>query len=210
MKILKIRKVYMIKKIMMFLIVGSTVFALKVSPPVMEDTFEGREIFREITVTNDTSSVKRYEVGIEKPEDTTDDSYYLGDTMKVFPRVVSIKPGESKKVRVLIEDSPEYTDGEYRAYVTLEEMQGPQSEGVNFQMNMRSSVYAIKGELRESGKIEGERIVNTGNSSLRLLAKSGEEVSNVFIPRGGSIPVKSVEDGAVLINRRTEKEIHID
>lgn len=190
---------------LIFILIYSISFSIKLSPPVVEGRFEGREIFKEITLINDSAVVKRYEVSVVKPENIMDDTYYLGETMKVFPKYLSIQPGESKKVRVLIEDSERYTEGEYRAYISFEELESPGQEGIQFLMNMRTSVYALKGSITEEGRKQEGKIINTGNSSLRLIVEDGEDRSELFVPRGGSAPAEGIPEGSKVFSRRSER-----
>lgn len=201
----------MLKKIgLIFILIYTISFSIKLSPPVVEGRFEGKEIFREVTIINDSAVVKRYEVSVVKPEDIMDDTYYLGETIKIFPRYLSIQPGESKKVRVLIEDSERYLDGEYRAYISFEELERPGQEGIQFLMNMRTSIYALKGSITEEWKMENGKIINTGNSSLRLIVENGEDRSELFVPRGGSASGELISKGSRVFSRRSENYLNFN
>lgn len=189
---------------LIFIFIYSISFSIKLSPPVLEGRFEEREIFKEVTIINDSAVVKRYEVSVVKPENIMDDAYYLGETMKIFPKYLSIQPGESKKVRVLIEDSEKYLEGEYRAYISFEELERPGQEGIQFLMNMRTSVYALKGRITEDCRLQEGKIMNTGNSSLRLIVENGKEKSELFVPRGGSAPAELISEDSKVFSRRSE------
>ncbi len=193
---------------LIFILIYSISFSIKLSPPVLEGRFEGREIFKEVTIINDSAVVKRYEVRVVKPENIMEDAYYLGETMKIFPKYLSIQPGESKKVRVLIENSEKYSEGEYRAYISFEELEKPGQEGIQFLMNMRTSVYALKGRITEKYRMQGGEIVNTGNSSLRLIVENGEEKSELFVPRGGSASAELISEGSRVFSRRSERYLN--
>ncbi|GLI55344.1 hypothetical protein PM10SUCC1_08580 [Propionigenium maris DSM 9537] len=195
---------------LIFFLIYSISFSIKLSPPVVEGRFEGREIFKEVTIINDSAVVKRYEVNVVKPENIMEEAYYLGKTMKVFPKFLSIQPGESKKVRILIEDSERYSEGEYRAYISFEELEKPGQKGIQFLMNMRTSVYALKGRVTEEYRMQGGEIINTGNSSLRLIVENGEEKSELFVPRGGSASAEIISKDSKVFSRRSERYLNFN
>jgi len=83
-------------------------------------------------------------------------------------------------------------------------LERPGQEGIQFLMNMRTSVYALKGRITEDCRLQEGEIMNTGNSSLRLIVENGEEKFELFVPRGGSAPAELISKNSRVFSRRSE------
>lgn len=79
-----------------------------------------RNSTQEIIVENPGTDKVRAEIGFEKPEDTKSDSY-MGEWIKVYPKILNLKPGESKKVRFTVKKPKDISEGEYKTMIIFDE-----------------------------------------------------------------------------------------
>lgn len=207
------------------LIVSVNAFAISISPKIIEAKLVDQEVFKEIRVKNDTNTPKRYKVSIVKPINIGSDDYYIGNNIEFYPPILNLKPNDIKSVKLLIEDFNDLQDGEYRCYLSLEEITPLNSKGISIRINLNSAIYANKGKLNKSLEINDFKINNTlvqgtienkGNTSLKIIARylmeNGSTVDHeFFIGRKGHQNLKYQGKNKVvqveLLDRDTKKHI---
>lgn len=147
----------------------------------------------EVILMNNTSEPMRVETSLEAPEGYG--KYNLNDNVKLYPKMVSIKPGGRQIVRFRVKPSSNMEAGEYKSYIVFKEKEGEikkvktnieESTGVSVQIKMLAeigiSIYGtygkqiIEGNLDnftvklsgEDNLIMGADVVSKGNASLKL------------------------------------------
>jgi len=215
----------MIGYLLACLIISSNVFAISISPKIIEAKLVDKEVFKEIRVKNDSNIPKRYKVSIVKPVNLGSDDYYIGNNIEFYPPILNLKPNDTKSIKLLIEDFNDLQDGEYRSYLSLKEITPSNSKGISIKMNVNSAIYANKGKLNKSLEINDFKINNTlvqgiienrGNTSLKIIAKyimeNGTSVQReFFIGRKGHHDLEYQGENKVvqveLLDRDTKKHI---
>lgn len=184
------------------LIISANVFAISISPKIIEATLVDQEVFKEIRVKNDTNTPKRYKISIVKPVNIGSDDYYIGNNIEFYPPILNLKPNDTKSIKLLIEDFNDLQDGEYRCYLSLKEITPSNSKGISIRINLNSAIYANKGKLNKSLEINDFKINNTlvqgiienkGNTSLKIIARYLME-NGSFIDREFFIGRKGHQD----------------
>lgn len=143
---MKSKKVVLIISIL-FMVVNLTSFSLiKVSmDPYYLDIDVSKPVTSEITITNSTDKFVRYRLSFKKPEGLGD-KYYIGEEMQLYPRVISLPPNDSKKVRVRLKKVISSQGREFIAMINFEELKGEDemptviSEDSTVQMSANISV----------------------------------------------------------------------
>lgn len=187
----------LIVSLLVCLIISTYTFAISISPEITEAKLIDQEVFKEIRVKNDSDTPKRYKVSVVKPMNLTSDDYYIGDHIEFYPPILNLRPNDTKSVKLLIENFKDLPDGEYRGYLSLEEITPSNKKGVSIKVNLKSAIYANKGKLHKDFKIINFKInnktaqgiiENKGNTSLKIIARylmeNGSTVDNeLFIGR---------------------------
>ena len=189
-------------------------FSIAISPNITEVEVNGDKNYREIRVRNDSTTHKRYDVSINRPAALEDDSYYMGDKIQVYPPILSLKPGEVRVIKILVDttETKDFSLGESRALLSIRERLSKNNVGVSIGTTINSTIYAYRGDThsgfeikdfsRERGSVRG-RIINTGNASLKLKIRYSFEGSfpeefSLFIPRDGSWDMDSSFESHIL------------
>lgn len=81
-----------------------------------------RSYTQEVTVANSENKSLRYRVNIEKPSNQKDPNLYMGEWIRYYPKILSVPPKSSRVVRFRVTPPEGLEDGEYRAYLALEEI----------------------------------------------------------------------------------------
>ena len=74
----------------------------------------------EIVLINNTSDPMRLESFLEAPKGY--EKYNLNDNIKLYPKMVAIKPGGKQLVRFRVKPSKNMVDGEYKSYIVFKEV----------------------------------------------------------------------------------------
>ncbi|MDP0489020.1 MAG: molecular chaperone [Fusobacterium sp. JB021] len=150
----------------------------------------------EVILMNNTAEPMRVSTFLEAPEGYG--KYNLNKNIKLYPKMVSIKPGGRQIVRFRVKPSPNMEPGEYKSYIVFKEKEGEikkvetnieESTGIGVQLKMLAeigiSIYGtygeqiVKGSLSnftvkladEDNVIMGCDLVSKGNASLKLSRK---------------------------------------
>ncbi|MFW5787439.1 MAG: fimbria/pilus periplasmic chaperone [Halanaerobiaceae bacterium] len=132
----------------------------------------------EVNVFNSSEQVIRVRVETEPPEGQPEEEY-LGDWIKVYPRVISIEPGQQRVVRFSLRTpEEEVPDGEYRSLLFFEELppeedknekenkedQKPQGDEVSIDFDLLTKIginlYGQFGEIEHKGQLRNTEIEN--------------------------------------------------
>jgi P pilus assembly chaperone PapD len=166
----------MIKKIMIYLILFSTLYGnFEVAPQIQRINLD-RPTTRKIYLKNGTDKLKKIKVYSQVPENQKDKSLYMGDWIIVYPKIVYLKPNGKKVLRMAARPPQGLKDGEYRSYLVFEELptkkntgEGDNNKvGVNIEVlyKLISTVYGYKGNLIYDGTIKDLKIVKSEKDSI--------------------------------------------
>ena len=108
------------------MIITSYGFNLGIAPTTFNLDLN-RSQTREVTILNNTDSVMRVEVFAERPEDTKEASY-LGEYIRVYPKIVNIRPFGKQVVKFAVRVPKELEAGDYKSYLVFKELPGKPSE----------------------------------------------------------------------------------
>lgn len=163
-------------------------FNIGIAPTSFEISLDKPET-KEVTILNNTAEEMRVEVSPEKPENYNEE-HYLGKWMRIYPKVVSVKPFGKQIVRFALRTPSDLPHGEYKSYLVFKEIPKKPVDEINKKENMKIninmlteiaiSIYGEKGNqniiaevkkinLKKDGnKIQLEtEIVPKGNSSVK-------------------------------------------
>ncbi len=87
-----------------------------------------RSITQELNVSNGGDESVRYRVNIVRPENQRNPNLYMGDWVRYYPKILSVPPKSSRVVRFRVNAPEGLEDGEYRAYLALEEIPKKEEE----------------------------------------------------------------------------------
>lgn len=105
-----------------FFIISLVSYSLNFSVyPIKFDVDFQKVTTHEITVTNNTLEPLRIEAYPEVDK-AFGEKYNLNDKIVLFPKVVSIKPGASQKLRFRVKPNAEMQNGEYKSFITFKEI----------------------------------------------------------------------------------------
>lgn len=119
------KKKWVVVIVFLFIVVNFTTFSLlkvNLSPNYL-DIDVTKPSTQEIVVTNGTGDFVRYKLSFKKPKDV-DEEYYMGDNLIIYPRVISLPPNESRKVRIRLKAPIDSEEKEFLAMIHFEELKG--------------------------------------------------------------------------------------
>lgn len=142
----------------------------------------------ELYIINNTTAPLRIEVFSEADKDFGEE-YNVNDNIKIFPKMVSVKPGGRQVVRFRV--LPKKEDGEFKSYITFRELPktapktDSKSNGISSNIGILAEisipVYGKGNNVNVSGEItklnyfkRGDSlqmdvtVVSKGNSALKL------------------------------------------
>lgn len=80
-----------------------------------------RTTTQELKIINNTEEPLRVEMFAESDKEFGEE-FNLNSNIKIFPNIISIKPGESQIVRFRVKPNEKLNDGEYKSYLTFKEV----------------------------------------------------------------------------------------
>ena len=214
----------MFKKLFLFLFLfNSLSFAFEFSPLGFDKRIDTGEGYGEFIYGNSGDEVVRYKINISSNGKDNDISKYVS----VYPKILTIKPKSSGKVKVYVEAPPTLKKGIYGFMIGSEsvaipflqkEKQGNVAPAVSFKTPIGLEMQAYVGEVGQSFEISNEKIItkkNKDNKNIKIYTSNlknstgrGYEIGVGFVDSQNSlIGVESMgrinDDG----NMRIENEI---
>ena len=165
-----------------------------------------RKITQELNVVNSGDESVRYRVSVERPANQRDQSMYLGEWVRYYPKILSVPPKSSRVVRFRVSAPEGLEDGEYRAYLALEEVpkkeeeikklaeeakQGEEEEVSDKEMGIflhnrigfKMALYGEKGKLDPNVEFQNLTLSEANEKRLQINGK---------ILNKGNVSVKSI------------------
>ncbi len=170
---------------------------LSVSPKRV--IFEGRERAQELLLINTGNKTKKYRIGFKQLKMNTaggyetavnsDDSLFASDAVRFSPRQVTLEPGQSQTVRLLVRKPKNFVDGEYRSHLTFSEIP---SDDDQFGVPKNDAPQGFAFRMRPLLGISIPIIVRQGKLSQAVSIKKptiGGNVVNLELHREGQASV---------------------
>lgn len=119
------------------------IYPIKFEKDITEGAYE------EFTLYNRSNKVRRYRIYIEDVEGRNS----MKDWIEVYPKSISIKSLEEKKVKIFIEAPGNIKNGIYESNFVVKEILPPTTELTNEEKNKKTNILTMV-KLRLKGKIE--------------------------------------------------------
>lgn len=211
-------------KIILLLVLASQSAWAQLSVSPKRVIFEGRERSQELLLLNTGETSKKYRIyfrqlkmtqegGYEPLDDSTtddknvddknDENHFASQAVRFSPRQVTLAPGMTQTIRLLVRKPKGFTDGEYRSHLTFSEIpddnigqsiETPSADqGFAFQMRpllgMSIPIIIRQGKLSQAVEIKQASIEsNELNFELHRkgLASVYGLITATFTPKDGS------------------------
>ena len=112
---------------------------LMVSPTRI--VFEGNERTQKVNLINNGSETGRYRISFVRRKMTEDGKFvevsenepgmYSDDIVRYSPRQVTLQPGQSQTVRLMLRKKRDMQDGEYRSHMLFQSLPDPATSDIN-------------------------------------------------------------------------------
>lgn len=184
----------------LYIFYSFNILSIELNPVIFRFSLEAPKT-QELSVINGKDKSARYRVSLQRPENQKDPDLYMGEWVRYYPKILSVPPKSTRVVRFRVTPpkGKKLKDGEYRAYLILEEIpkkedMATSSENSETQMNLKLntmlryslSLYGEKGEMKPQLEFEKfeitqdkekqerfrlmGKIINKGNTSQRTAA----------------------------------------
>lgn len=118
-----------LKKIFtLFFLLANMIFALEIGPTMFEQRIDGSGGYREFTVSNSTNTTLRYKLTVFPGSDKDRD---MSKWTEVSPKILTIKPGKTGKLKIFTKTPNGIPEGEYKYILSLKTMDLPKLLGEN-------------------------------------------------------------------------------
>lgn len=165
------------------LFTGAAKAQMSVSPMVIETKAERGQAQGMITITNTSNAPSRVRVYAEPFTYNRDTGFQtltnsspnnLTSYLQFSPREMTIKPGESRRVRLITRLAPNLPEGEYRAVVfneTLTESKDSAGNNVSLVARIGVTFYVRKGNLSPNLAVDSASF-NPQQKQIQLLVRN--------------------------------------
>lgn len=147
-------------KVLLFTAVSISAFAyINLSPTTLDKNI-GVGAYQEFSLYNGTTIPFRYKitpVAMTENKKVMDMSKWI----EIYPKIVTVKPTESKKFKVYVKAKPDSLEGDYGAFLNIRQMSVPKLKGEKdesigagavIMVNVNMGIYGYVGD--ENPKIE--------------------------------------------------------
>lgn len=189
-------------KFLLFFIISINIFSYtSVSPLYFDERIDGEGGYKEYTLSNATRKIVGYKIYFEKKSEKND----MSEWVDYYPKKLTLNPGESKKIKVLITSPKRIKKGEYITNFCIKEIETPSKRNKNMELltNLKIELAGYVGNLSPKLDITNLKL---SNSKLSLDIKNiGEkrEWLELYINQGK----KSYYLGAVRLFKNKHKHI---
>lgn len=162
-------------KILIFLFLTIEAFAyINITPITFDERIDREGGAKEYILSNSSKKNKRYRIYVESTEEIKD----MTDWVEWYPKSVSLKSGESKKIKVLITAPDEAKRGEYTTKLCIKELETPtEKENVNILTNLKIELAGYVGDIKPKLTVE---IKNKDAQNKEFVIKNTGEIRRRF------------------------------
>lgn len=177
---------------LMFLLLGTLAwgFNFSVAPTRFEVALD-KVNTNEIILVNNTAEPMRLESFLEVPKGY--EKHNLNESIKLYPKMISIKPGGKQIVRFRVKPEGKLETGEYKSYVVFKEIplkdksieqDGAVSAQIKMITEVGISIYGYHGDIKRETEITDIKFVpNFQNSTLKIVADANAKGNSSEIVR---------------------------
>lgn len=173
----------------LYIIYSFNILSIELNPVIFRFSLETPKT-QELSVINSKDKSARYRVSLQRPENQKDPDLYMGEWVRYYPKILSVPPKSTRVVRFRVTPPKGKTlkDGEYRAYLILEELPkkedmvtakgNTEKEGnqmdlkLNTMLRYSLSLYGEKGEIKPQLEFEKFKITQDKEKQDRIRLKS--------------------------------------
>jgi P pilus assembly chaperone PapD len=215
---------------------------LMVSPTRI--VFEGNERTQKVNLINNGSETGRYRISFVRRKMTEDGKFvevsenepgmYSDDIVRYSPRQVTLQPGQSQTVRLMLRKKRDMQDGEYRSHMLFQSLPDPATSDINKltdnnstgltvqlipvvgitipvivrQGKLSSTVSLSEFELKQANTVKAE---NTLSFKINREGNSSAygDFRVYFTPRGGETVVLAQVNGVAVYTPLASRSVDI-
>lgn len=200
--------------IFLFFILSSLAFGyINIYPLYFDQRIDGMGGIKDFILTNTTSKTVRYQINILNENRGLDMSSWT----EIYPRTLTLKPGEKGEVKMFIKAPKGSLVGEYSTILNIKELGIPTEEKrdkkIDVFTNLKIKLYGYVGKLDSSISLENFKLIKENNKfhfvgklkneSLRrikleiILADSNEKngmlISEIKLKKGEEIDLSNLK-----------------
>ena len=215
---------------------------LMVSPTRI--VFEGNERTQKVNLINNGSETGRYRISFVRRKMTEDGKFeevsenepgmYSDDIVRFSPRQVTLQPGQSQTVRLMLRKKRDMQDGEYRSHMLFQSLPDPATSDINILTDNNSTgltvqlipvvgitipVIVRQGKLSSTVSLSDFELkqANTVKAENTLSFKINREGNSsaygdfrvYFIPKGGEAVVVAQVNGLAVYTPLASRSVDI-
>lgn len=146
-------------KFLLFFVISINLFAYtSVSPLYFDERIDGEGGYKEYTLSNATRKIVGYKIYFEKKNEKNDMTKWVD----YYPKKLTLNPGESKKVKILITSPKDAKNGEYITNFCIKEIETPSEKGgrINLLTNLKIELAGYVGNIPTKLSIDNLKLVN--------------------------------------------------
>lgn len=148
----------------------STFSYMNVDPVIFDKRIDNGGSTQEYHITNVTNTPVGYRIYTEKIPETKND---MTSWIEYYPRELKLSPGETGKIKVLIEAPDKTKEGEYISTLGIKEVNIPTSEKKNSTVqiytNLKIEIAGFVGDLKPELELKN---LNLDGNNLKLEIKN--------------------------------------
>lgn len=152
----------------------STFSYMNVDPVIFDKRIDNGGAIQEYHITNVTNSPIGYRIYTEKIPEAKND---MTSWIEYYPRELKLSPGETGKIKVLIEAPDEVKKGEYISTLGIKEVNIPTSEKKNSTVqiytNLKMEIAGFVGDLKPEIELKN---LSLNENKLKLELKNIGEI----------------------------------
>ncbi len=203
---------------------GAASSQVSVSPLIIEAQAKRGQAQGMITLTNTSNNPSRVRVYAQPFTYSRDEGFQileksendLSPYLQFSPRELTIKPGQSRRVRLISRLAPSLADGEYRAVVfneTLNETKDANGNNVTLVARIGVTFYVRKGNVSSKLTVDNASF-NSEAKQIQLLVRNNGKATaisgvNWTLKRGGNI-IKSGKLDSNSIIAQSDRNLLLD
>jgi P pilus assembly chaperone PapD len=171
-----------ISSLLFFLVFSLNSFAyLNIYPTSFYKPIDGKGATEEFTLSNMSTSPIKYKIYIEE----TEKNFSMVPWIEIYPKTITLKPGEEKKIKLYIKAPSSVKEGEYKAILGFKEIYIPTKEknststSLKLLTDLKLHITGYVGNLKPI--ISGKNIYLTAKGVTGSLINSGNRYGDIEI-----------------------------
>lgn len=177
---------------------------INISPTTLDKNI-GKGAYEEFTLHNNTNIPMRYKIEAVALDDKAQEVKNMDNWAEIYPKIVTVKPAESKSFKVYIKAPKGSENGDYGMFLNIRQVSAPKLEGelndaigagMMVMTNLNMGIYGYIGDTdakiatnlptiveKQDGRYLKMDIENKTNRLVRIKVEAGIG-KNIFYPIG--------------------------